>query len=174
VGRCRLPAGKLAVPLLCSGFSRGRGSYVVVRNFVVCVCVCVCVCNHSCPCSRWQKTRDPNSVLLLVGVDLTHVAVRTSPIRGGGYHSGVGGESSLVGYYTVSPDVSEECSDSIFRVKWSRKNGLFWKVGNCLAVDTATFEVCSDCRILSNSVSFLLQSFLPCTYLFFLFVIEYD
>ena len=54
--------------------------------------------------------------------------------------------------YTVSPDVTEERSDSIFRVKWSRKNGLFWNVDNYLAVDTATFEVCSDCRILSNLI----------------------
>ena len=38
VGRYRLSAGMLAVPLLCSGFSHSRGSYVVIRNFV-CVCV---------------------------------------------------------------------------------------------------------------------------------------
>lgn len=31
-------------------------------------------------------------------------------------HSGVGGDSGLVCHYTVSPDVSEERSDSIFRV----------------------------------------------------------
>jgi hypothetical protein len=38
VGRYRLSTGMLAVPLLCSGVSHSRGSYVVIRNFV-CVCV---------------------------------------------------------------------------------------------------------------------------------------
>jgi hypothetical protein len=84
--------------------------------------VCVCVCNQSCPCIHRQNTRDVNLILLLLGVDLTHEVWRTSPIWG--CHSGVGGDSGLVWCYTVSHDVSEERSDSIFRVKWSRKNGL--------------------------------------------------
>ena len=39
VGRHRLQTGMLAVPLSCRGFSHSRGSYVMTRNFVVCVCL---------------------------------------------------------------------------------------------------------------------------------------
>lgn len=95
VGGYRLSTEMLAVPLLCSGFSHSRGSYVVIRTFF-------CVCNQSCPCSHRQTTRDAKSVLLLLGVDLTHEARRTSPIWG--CPSGVGGNSGFVRCYTVSPE----------------------------------------------------------------------
>jgi hypothetical protein len=83
----------------------------------------VCMCNQSCSCRHRQKTRDANCMLLLC-------VVLTLPTRPGEHprfgvcHSGVGGDSGLVGCYTVSTDVSEERSASFFKVKWSHKNGL--------------------------------------------------